>query len=67
MLHTDAWDKYKKKNCQASTPTKLNWGQGARLTVCNGTRGRGGVVGKKKENLQTEDMLNLLLKITTVP
>ena len=67
MLCTDAWDKYMKKNCQASTTTKMNWGQGARLTACNGTGGRGGVVGKKKENLETEDTLNLLLKITTVP
>ena len=39
-------------------------GTGARLTACNG---RGGVAGKKKGNLQIEDMLNLLLKITTVP
>ena len=39
-------------------------GQGARLPACNG---RGGVAGKKKENLQIEDILNLLLKITTVP
>ena len=53
-----------KKNCQASTPTKMNGGQGARLTACNGG---GGVAGKNKENLQIEDILNLLLKITTVP
>ena len=42
----------------------MNRGQGARLTSCNG---RGGVAGKKKENLQIEGILNLLLKITTVP
>ena len=64
MLCTDAWDNYMKKKCQASTTTKMNWGQRARLTACNG---RGGVPGKKKENLQIEDILNLLLKITTVP
>ena len=53
-----------KKKCQVSTTTKMNWGQRARLTACNG---RGGVAGKKKENLQIEDILNLLLKNTTVP
>ena len=42
----------------------MNRGQGARLTACNGG---GGVAGKKKENFQIEDILNLLLKITTVP
>ena len=42
----------------------MNGGQGARLTACNGG---GGVAGKNKENLQIEDILNLLLKITTVP
>lgn len=64
MLRTDARNKYMWKNCQASTTTKMNRGQGARLTACNG---RGGVAGKNKENLQIEDILNLLLKITTVP
>ena len=39
-------------------------GIGGILPACNG---RGGVAGKKKGNLQIEDIFNLLLKITTVP